>query len=84
MIRCFLSQDDLNDAELFMSNFPSSRSQLTLIRKAGSGSSYRVRIVEIERTGGAPDRAFTRRILWEGAAGENDISETVKQALQTP
>jgi hypothetical protein len=80
----FLSQDDLNDAELFLSNFPSSRSQLTLVRKSGSGSPYWVRIVEIERTGGAPDRPFTRRLLWEGAASDGDISEPVKQALQTP
>lgn len=76
--RQFLSQDDLNDAELFMSKFPSSRAQLTLVEQAGDRENVWVRIVEIERTGGAPDRAFVRRLIWEGRIKQTLLLEALE------
>jgi len=79
----FLNQDDLNDAELFMSRFPSSRAQLTLVEDTGDGETMWVRIVEIERTGGAPDRAYTRRLVWEGRLANAVVQEALDLAQGT-
>ena len=78
----FLNQEDLNDAELFMSPIPSSRAQLILLAPAGDGEYAFVRIVEIERTGGAPNRPFTRRLTWEGSIQLNELDDSFRQALE--
>lgn len=73
----FLDLDDLNDAQLVLYGYPSPRAQIILAATENGEDKVYVRVIEVERTTSSPDRAYTRRLVWEDMAQSDELSDTI-------